>query len=189
MYDKLILTDCDGVLLNWEYAFDIWMNERGHTKVDNDSYCIGERYNIETLYSKECIKLFNESAAIGFLPPLRDAMYYVNRLHQEHGFVLKVITSLSTNPYAVKLREKNLKKLFGTAIDSVVCLETGADKDEALAPYKDSGSYWIEDKLANAVTGYKLGLSSILVEHGHNMDYNGPIPIVKDWKEIYEMLV
>ena len=188
MYSKLILTDCDGVLLNWEYAFDVWMNERGHLKVDNDSYSVGTRYRISKEYGRECIKLFNESAAIGFLPPLRDAMYYVKKMHEEHGYVFRVITSLSTNPYAVKLRERNLEKLFGTAIDSVVCLETGADKDDALLPYKDSGCYWIEDKVINAELGDKLGMRSIILEHGHNMYYNNHIPVVKDWKEIYEMM-
>jgi FMN phosphatase YigB (HAD superfamily) len=28
--DKLILTDVDGVLLNWEYAFNIWMQRHGN---------------------------------------------------------------------------------------------------------------------------------------------------------------
>ena len=27
--DKVILTDCDGVLLNWEYAFHCWMDAHG----------------------------------------------------------------------------------------------------------------------------------------------------------------
>jgi uncharacterized HAD superfamily protein len=48
---------------------------------------------------------------------------------------------------------------------------------------------WIEDKYQNAEVGEKLGLSSIIVEHGHNMNYTGMnIPIVKNWKEIYEMV-
>jgi hypothetical protein len=85
----------------------------------------------------------------------------------------------------------NLCKLFGkTAFEKFIILETGADKDEALAPYKDKGYYWIEDKITNAVVGHELGLKSLLVEHGHNMDYEHPeIPRVKSWKEIYEIIV
>ena len=30
---KIILTDADGVLFNWEYAFNIWMQEHGFTTV------------------------------------------------------------------------------------------------------------------------------------------------------------
>ena len=139
---------------------------------------------------RKLIKIFNESAAIGFLPPLRDAMYYVKRLHEEHGYVFHCITSLSLDANAGKLREMNLRKLFGkTAFERIVCLETGADKNEALEPYRDSACYWLEDKPENAEVGHKLGLRSILVEHGHNMNYvNEQIPAVKNWREIYEII-
>jgi hypothetical protein len=190
-HDKIILTDADGVLLNWEYAFNIWMEQHGHTPVEGAQfmYDMSKRYNISKEQSNQLIKIFNESAAIGFLPALRDAMFYVKRLHEEHGFVFHCITSLSLDPNAGKLREMNLKKLFGeTAFEKVICLATGADKNDALAPYKDSGLYWIEDKLENAVVGKKLGLRSILIEHGFNMKEHVPFGIKKvvNWKEIYE---
>ena len=112
---KLILVDADGVLLNWEYAFAIWMEQHGHEKQSGSEfvYDIGERYGISRDQGRKLIKLFNESAAIGFLPPLRDAMYYVKRLHEEHGYVFHCITSLSTDVNAGRLREMNLRKLFG----------------------------------------------------------------------------
>ena len=31
--DKIILTDCDGVLLDWEEGFSVWMELHGHEKV------------------------------------------------------------------------------------------------------------------------------------------------------------
>ena len=31
---KIILTDCDGVVLDWEEGFSIWMEHHGHTKVE-----------------------------------------------------------------------------------------------------------------------------------------------------------
>jgi hypothetical protein len=86
----------------------------------------------------------------------------------------------------------NLEKLFGeTAFEELVCLDTGADKDEALAPYKDTGLYWIEDKLENAICGQNLGLTPILIEHGFNMNDELPEGMLKvvNWKEIYEHIV
>lgn len=189
---KIILTDADGVLLDWEWAFSVWMQERGYTLTDGakKSYYLHEHYQeLEQKDAKRVVKQFNESAAIGFLPAMRDATYYVKRLHEEHGYQFRVITSLSLDKNAQKLREMNLRKIFGDAIEQVICLATGADKDEALAPYKDSGMWWIEDKPANADCGYELGLKSILVEHGHNMDHACPYPIVKNWKEIYSIIV
>jgi hypothetical protein len=85
----------------------------------------------------------------------------------------------------------NLKKLFGeTAFEKFVFLDTGADKDEALEPYRGSGLYWIEDKIVNCQVGNELGLKSLLMEHGHNMDYEDPaIPRVRNWREIYSLIV
>ena len=192
MKESVILVDADGVLLNWEYAFAIWMEQHGFTKVPGSefNYSIGERYNVPEEQGRKLIKIFNESAAIGFLPPLRDAMYWVKRLHEEHGFVFHCITSLSLDPNAKKLREMNLSKLFGkTAFEKVLCLDTGADKNFALEPYRETGCFWIEDKPENASVGYEMGLKSILVEHGHNMHYYHPdIPVVKNWKEIYAII-
>jgi len=192
MKDKVILVDADGVLLDWEYAFGVWMDTHGFARIPGGEfdYDINKRYNLEPDQGKKLIKIFNESAAIGFLPPLRDAMYYVKRLHEEHGYVFRCITSLSDDPAAGKLREMNLKKLFGkTAFKSVVCLPTGGDKGQELEKYSDSGYYWIEDLPKNAEAGHELGLRSILMEHGHNMHhFHQDIPKVKNWKELYEII-
>jgi hypothetical protein len=192
MDSNIILVDADGVLLNWEFAFDCWMNERGHYKKEGYQfkYSIGKRYGIDEESGKKLIKQFNESAAIGFLPPLRDAIHYVKKLHEEHGYVFHCITSLSKDKNAQRLRKMNLEKLFGeTVFEEIVCLDTGADKDEALAPYKDSGYWWVEDKYQNAEVGTELGLRSLLMEHGHNMDYQGNIRLVKNWREVYDIIV
>jgi hypothetical protein len=167
------------------------MEQHGFVLQDGSQfeYDIGTRYGIDQEQGRKLIKMFNESAAIGFLPPLRDAMYYVKRLHEEHGHVFHCITSLSTDVNAKRLREMNLRKLFGkTAFEGVTCLATGADKDSALEPYAGSNLYWIEDKPENADLGHRVGLRSILMEHGHNMNHECPYPIVKNWREIYEII-
>jgi hypothetical protein len=189
---NLILSDADGVLLDWEWAFTVWMQEKGYTIADGHKKTYNLHHWFTDLELPEARKLiiqFNESAAIGFLPAFRDSMFYVKRLYEEHGYKFRVITSLSLDANAGRLRDMNLRKLFGDAIDSVVCLDTGADKDEALAPYKGTGLYWIEDKPSNADLGLELGLKSLLVEHGHNMHHdNANLPVVKSWKEIYDII-
>lgn len=191
MTQKLILSDCDGVMLDWEWAFTVWMTERGYVQKPDKKltyYLHDHFHDLTHAEAKKVVKTFNESAAIGFLPALRDSAYYVKRLHEEHGYRFRVITSLSLDKNAQKLREMNMRKLFGNAIEDVICLDTGADKDTALAPYKDSGMWWIEDKPENADVGYNLGLKSILVEHGHNMHHKCDYPVAKDWKEIYNLI-
>lgn len=186
--EKVILTDCDGVLLNWEYAFGAWAQRHGYKEVKgaDQHYDIGTRYGMSYEEKKRLIKFFNESAAIAFLPPLRDAMYYVDLLHRKHGYVFHMITALSMEPTAQELRIQNVKKLFGeTAFEKFIFCDCGADKDEVLEPYRNSGHIWIEDKEENADLGDRLGLESILVEHSFNM-YNDKYPLMKNWKEIYE---
>lgn len=194
MNNKLILTDCDGVLTDWEWAFHIWMAERGHTIKEGAeaklSYYLYQHYNDMTKdRMKDLVKQFNDSAAIGFLPGMRDSVHYVKRLYEEHGYQFRVITSLSLDRNAQRLREMNLRKLFGNAIEDVICLDTGADKDEALEPYRGSGMWWIEDKFENFQLGVELGLRSILFEHGHNMseDHTGGYKVT-NWAQIYKLV-
>jgi len=189
--DKLILTDVDGVLLNWEYAFNIWMKRHGYTPKEDSGniYDIGEKYGLTQEKKRELVKFFNESAAIGFLPPLRDAIHYVRELHVKHGYVFHVLTALSNDHQAQELRRQNLEKLFGeTVFEKFIYCDTGADKDEILAPYSGTNLLWIEDKVENAKLGLELGLDSILIEHGHNM-LTTDIPLMKDWKAVYEYVV
>jgi len=193
MKNRIILTDIDGVALDWEYAFDVWMLQHGFNKQEGwqYKYDIGTRYGIDKEQAKKLIRIFNESASIGFLPPLRDSMYYIKRLHEEHGYVFHAITSLSKDENAQELRRMNLRKLFGkTAFDRFVFLDTGADKDEALEPYRGTGYYWVEDKKVNCEVGHKLGLRSLLMEHGHSLDFDNPhIPVVKNWREVYDIII
>ena len=188
--DKLILVDCDGVLLDWKYAFYKYMNENGYTVIEESQYDIAKTFGIDKQQAKILVRQFNESARIGFLPGLRDAIKYVKKLHSE-GYVFHCITSLSTDYYAGKLREQNLERLFGKDVfERVVCLDCGADKDDGLLPYKDSGCIWVEDKPENAECGLNMGLRSILIEHDYNKDYqNNNLVKVKNWKEIYESIV
>lgn len=191
---KVILVDCDGVLLDWEYSFAQWMARHGYQAQTGfgEVYKMHEKYNIDKVESKRLIRMFNESATIRKLPPLRDAIKYVKKLHEEHGYVFHAVTSLSNDQYAQHLRTKNLIELFGpTAFEKYTYLDCGADKDEALAEYKDTYCYWVEDKPENANVGSRLGLNSILMSHSYNKEdeLESDVKRVSNWKDIYEMVV
>ena len=46
--EKIIVADCDGVLLNWEYAFCIWLEAKGYTQLPdgNKEYNLAKRFGI-----------------------------------------------------------------------------------------------------------------------------------------------
>jgi len=188
--DKLILVDCDGVLLDWKYSFYKFMAENGYMVQVEDVYDVATTFDIPKTLARQLVRQFNESARIGFLPGLRDSIKYVKKLHDE-GYVFHCITSLSTDYYAGKLREQNLERLFGKGVfEKLVCLDCGDDKDEGLLPYKDSGCIWVEDKPSNALTGHRMGLRSILIDHNFNQYFDNPDIIrVSKWKEIYDEIV
>lgn len=191
--NKTILVDCDGVLLDWEYSFHAWMCRHGYKIIENgfDIYKVNERYGIEYAEGKKLVRMFNESAAIRKLPPLRDAMKYVKKLHEEHGYIFHAVTSLSNDTYSQYLRTKNLIELFGkTAFEKYTYLDTGADKDKALAEYEGSGCYWVEDKPENAECGLRFGLNPILVNHKHNenAELSTGIARANNWAFIYRMI-
>lgn len=187
----IILTDCDGVLLNWAQSYHWWMKRKGFKQIKPNEYAMDECYGIPRKQSQELCKTFCESAAIGFIPPLRDAVKYVRKLHEEHGAVFHCITSMSDDTWACRLRDDNLKRVFGdTAFERCVYLECGADKNEALERYRDSDFVWVEDKAENANLGSEMGLNTFLIEHPYNVDseLNSEVKRVANWKEIYDYI-
>ena len=188
MKEKVILTDCDGVLLDWSYAFSQWMARHGYVAREGfeSNYAMAKRYGLDMAESKRLIRMFNESASIRKVPPLRDAIKYVKKLHEEHGYVFHLITSMTNDQYAQALRVKNLIEVFGPSVfEQYIFLDCGADKDEVLYKYKDTECWWIEDKIANAEEGLKVGLNPLLMNHDHNRDYEGPIEKVYSWRDVY----
>ena len=189
MKQKVILTDCDGVILDWEYAFGQWMQRHGYIVRETGNYKMDVKYGLERKETERLVRMFNESAWIRKLPPLRDAIHYVKKLHQEHGYVFHAITSLSNDQYAQHLRTKNLREMFGdTVFEKYVYLDTGADKDDVLVEYEGTDCWWVEDKPENVDCGINFGLNGILVAHDHNADYTGDATRVCNWKEIYDIV-
>ena len=190
---KIIVTDVDGVLLNWEDAFQIWMEHQGFKKVKGHQfiYNAAEQFGLNKAEGKKWVRLFNQSAAIGFLPPLRDAQEIVRLLHNNYGYRFVVCTSLSKDVNAQELRTRNLEKIFGNVFEEFVYLDTGADKDEALYKLakKYRGYLWIEDKLENCDAGAVVDFEPVLMEHGYNMNEEHDYFVARDWEDIYLQII
>ena len=187
---KIILTDCDGVLLDWEVSFTKWMQSKGFEKKAEGIYDMSTTYGISKKEGKRLVKEFNESAWMGYLHAFKDARSGVGKLY-EAGYRFHCITSLSLDKKAKRLRLMNLENIFGKGVfKELVCLDTGADKDEVLADYEGSGFYWLEDKIENAECGLQFGLKPILIEHAHNVDCdNDDIIKCKDWSAIVDEIL
>jgi|TARA_B100001094_G_scaffold145906_1_gene141262 5'(3')-deoxyribonucleotidase len=191
MGKKVILTDVDGVLLNWEKSFSKWMSDKGYSIEQQNEYAQSKRYGITKEQADELVKTFNESAWIRYLGALPYAEHMVEKFRVQN-FEFKALTSLSSSKIAAHAREDNLTDLFQESIVECKCIETGADKDEELEKLAKihPGAYWIEDKPVNAVLGLKFGLRPILITHPYNKDFKVPEGVIRanDWKDIFDII-
>ena len=185
--DKVILTDCDGVLLDWEYHFYKWVWETHGLEQKQSIYSVAKALEIPWKESALLIKEFNESEMMKKLSPLRDAVKYVRKLHEEHGYIFHIITSQSDDPTAQDYRKENLFNVFGDVFDGFTILKTGQNKDKVLAKWEGTECFWIEDKVANLEMGEVAGLEGILMDHHWNGD-DELFKRVKTWKEIYNII-
>lgn len=188
---KIIVTDVDGVLLDWEFAFDVWVAEKGYKRLPGTEkiFWAGSRYGIHNDDVLKLIYEFNESACIGFLPALRDAQHYV-KLLAEQGYQFDVVSSLHVDRYAQMLRVNNLTHLFGDVFRKINAhlSITGTKEDFLREHYDSSNFWWIEDRTDHADAGHAVGMKAILMDHPYNQEYNGQAQRVKNWQEIYEII-
>tara|TARA_B100000900_G_C20568048_1_gene711973 strand:- start:1023 stop:1604 length:582 start_codon:yes stop_codon:yes gene_type:complete len=185
---KKILTDVDGVVLDWESSFTAWMSKEGYEVVNENVYKQSKRYGIEQQFADTLVKTFNESAWIGYIKPLRDAVSVIDEMLSEH-YHFEAITSLSTDHWAGELRRVNLERFFGrSAFRRVRCIETGGDKDDILKEY-DRGHWWVEDKPENCLAGLEAGHRPILIDHPFNRDFSHPDVVrAENWKQVFTIV-
>ena len=201
--DRIILTDVDGVLLEWEHHFTKWLQLRSYfdkngnrnypyklVDTSHDDYEMANRFGVSKDTIRQEIREFNRSAWMGTQRPMLESQTWIKLLAAE-GWTFIPITSQTSDIPAQELRKRRLEELFGKQVFSNYhILGTGADKDSALAEFHNTGVYWVEDKPKNALAGLKYGLKSILIDHPYNRDFNHPeITRVNNWKQIHEMLV
>ena len=127
-----ILTDVDGVLLEWEPAFTSWMASKGYTIKTPNVYKQSTRYGLEQDLADDLVERFNESAWMGYLKPMPGAVEWIDKLGRE-GYTVECLTSQSEDVCAGDIRRYNLAQVFGNeVITDCTCIDTGADKDEHL---------------------------------------------------------
>ena len=191
--ERIILSDCDGVLVNWNKGFESFMETKGHPKIADteDDYSMAIRHGVNTLTAQALIKEYNEGPCIADLEPFADSIEYVKKLADD-GFRFIVVTSISDAPEAKFYRTKNLAKLFGDVFDDIHCITMGASKAHILMNWADTGYFWIEDHMRQAEAGYEAGLKTILIDHPYNTHYNTDlfpkVSVTTPWKEIYDII-
>ena len=187
---KIILTDVDGVLLDWCPGFEQWCAENNHPiklPADTNQRKVYKRYGFTEAVGEQLVLDFNVSEAMKSLPPYRDSVDYVRKLAAE-GWKFVTITSQTSDAQGQMYRMENLNTVFGPDIFiKHHILETSTPKHDVLAEYKDSGLYWIEDKWDNAVVGADMGLIPLVMRDETNAMYtDNRIKHFDNWIQIYK---
>ena len=200
--NRIILTDVDGVLLEWENHFTKWMLQRSYYNDDDEiiypykllpnnenTYEMAERFGLTISEIRKEIREFNKSSWMATQSPMPDSQTWVKLLHAE-GWTFIPITSQTSDIPAQQVRKKRLQELFGEeTFKNYFILDTGMDKDSALAEFHGTGLYWVEDKPKNALAGLDYGLKPILIDHPYNENFNhDKIIRVNNWKQIHEII-
>ena len=190
LFDNVILVDFDGVCAYWEHSFSTWMFLNGYGKSKSGEYELCKKYNISEKEADLLAKMFNESAGLASLPPMRDSIKYIKKLHEDHGYVFHCISAILDIDASRIARWENIHRLFGmTAFERLTLCGKSENKDALLSQYDGSGCYWVEDVAQNAEYGLKYGLKPLIMKQHYNESYDNPlIPKVNNWKEIYEYI-
>ena len=109
---------------------------------------------------------FNDTEHFGALEPVEDAVEILFELMQEH--TLHVVTACSTEPGVVFRRRANLALHYGPIFKSILCLDLGQSKDDALRAFEPG--IWVEDNYRHAVAGVEAGHRTFLRRRPHNLD-------------------
>lgn len=189
MYDNVIVTDYDGCCAYWEHGFHMWMVAKGYQEQTKGSYEIEDKYGISADESAMLVTSFNESAALKHLPPIKDAIKYIRKLHEEHGYVFHCISAIPNTQDMHDARMENIHNLFGkTAFERLILCGPSKNKKELLKEYKGSECFWIEDVPENLEYGLEYSMRGLLMDRHYNKNYLTIAPYshrVNNWREIY----
>lgn len=191
LYENVIVTDYDGVCAYWEHGFHMWMLSNGYKIVNRGSYDIEDTYDISVDKAIMLTQAFNESAALKKLPPVKEAIKYIRKLHEDHGYVFHCISAIPNTRDMYEARMENIQNLFGkTAFERLILCGSSKNKKELLKEYKDTGCFWLEDVVENSHYGLDYGMKCILFNHHYNenAELDPRIKRVYNWKEIYSLI-
>ena len=184
MQRKILLTDIDGVVLDWQKHFNKYLDHYYPREelFDPTVFAQGER-------TGKIIKEFNNSAWIGFLEPWKDSVEVLTELNHM-GWKIYGCTSMGTDQYANALRKKNIETLMPDVFAQLEIIPFMQPKGNWLAPWKGSGAVWVEDKWSNAIIGADMGIKTFLMKQSYNskQDYQG-VEKVDNWRQIYNKVI
>lgn len=186
---KTILTDVDGVLVNWNRGFEDFAQSKGFKVVDNRSYYLDKRFGIDRSTSEKLREEFCNSYKLKFLEPLKKSEIFVKKIYKEFGYRFICITKIGKSKEIEDNRTNNLLGIFSTAIQDLICLDSTESKRDSLFRFAGGFNVWIEDHIGNAQLGASMGFKTFLMDHEYNKTAKDiAYTRINDWEDIYKYI-
>lgn len=190
--EKFLLLDIDDTVLGWTEGFKAYIEKKLGKKLEGrqTEYTMSSWIGLPDEEVKELVRDFNDNdEEFGNLKPIRNSEVFLPKF-KDLGYDLVAITCSSAKEDSIKRRKQNIINVFGDIFTDVHCIPLSASKEEHLKQYPSS--YWIEDKIENALLGKKLGHKGVMIRQPHNTlrekELEKDLMWVDEWGNIYYIL-
>lgn len=194
---KVILTDVDGVLLEYDSHLDAYLRAEKDIHLTSEDW-EGKRFlfeaaNIDEDYEISIFVDFMHSNYFRSMPSKPCAADVVMRLHAQ-GYRFVAITSVGQGVDHQDMKRThdnrlhNLELRFPGVFDDVYMTQFHESKHDILAKF--NASVWVEDTIKNANIGHALGHHSIIMksQRYRARDNVHGLPVVDNWHQIEYMI-
>lgn len=180
--NKTILTDVDGVILDFLGAFEQWVIQQGY---DINENAIGHDFDLSLAFKDDVdaiqvIRDFFNTDMASNLMPLRESNIHLGELN-DNGYDFIAITACPNLDDVLENRKNNIKNAIGFDFKQIIGAGFLSGKKDILSRY--SPSVWVEDNLDHAIIGAELGHQVFLIDHPYNQG-KGQFTRVNCWEEI-----
>lgn len=194
-----ILTDCDGVLLDWAAGFGVWARlmfgppwahpevpaERYELTPNNADSWLRDAYGFAGGRRGEVFPAFQTSEFFGSLIAYPDASAWVPRIARDYAMEFVLVSSPGLDPQTLALRQKNLRNCFGDIFLPFSLLPALACKRPMLREHPPS--LWFDDHVPHVLAGHETGHYAYHFDRFGEM--NPAVPgRVSDWGAVHAML-
>lgn len=181
-----MLTDVDGVLLNWIDAFENNMKKQGYESNPIFSGDMGipieKMFNIPRSEAIQKIYEFNRSEHMYNLDVMPGAVEAIKKIYTKYNRI-HIITACGEE--AKNARIYNLRNKFGDIFEAIHFVEIEKSKKKILLNYQNYKSYFIEDNYKHALDAKELGLRPIILKNNKVYD---DMPSYRTWSGILNYL-
>lgn len=194
----VIVTDCDGVLLQWlahtpSFVDDIGLDSK-HLREIMDGNKFIPFYDVfcakNETEAKDRLIQYNNSHYMKFLPIIEEkSVSIIKKLSKKYDII--VVTNFSENIKAQKNRMENLELHYGDSISELICLDPEADKTETLEMLNKTRDVkiWIDDQIKHVLCGQKAGIKSFQFSFNMTCGRNtGEVNEISSWKGVEKFL-